>query len=151
MHEKWLVVADRVGARIMAVRDGGKTLEARETFDNPRGRLKDGEIDSDRPGRAFDSGGEGRHAMSRAESPHERIGADFAREIGARLAKARGAGEMDELVLVAEPRFLGQLRDALDEQTAGCVVASVAKDLAQVEAAALGAHLGEALKPAQPR
>lgn len=151
MHEKWLVVADRVGARIMAVRDGGKTLEPRETFDNPRGRLKDGAIDADRPGRAFDSGGEGRHAMSRAESPHERIAADFAREIGARLDKARGAGEMAELVLVAEPRFLGQLREALDTRTAACVVASVAKDLAHVEASVLGAHLGEALAPAHPR
>ncbi|MEQ8232000.1 MAG: host attachment protein [Gammaproteobacteria bacterium] len=151
MHEKWLVVADRVGARIMAVLDGGRTLEPRVTLDNPEGRLQDREIDADRPGRAFDSGGEGRHAMSREQSAHERIAADFAREIGAALDKARGAGRLDELVLVAEPRFLGHLREAIDAHTANCVVASVDKDLVHLAPDELVAHLGDALKPAHPR
>ncbi|MEQ8660814.1 MAG: host attachment protein [Gammaproteobacteria bacterium] len=151
MHEKWLVVADRSGARIMAVRDGGKVLEPRVTLEHPEGRLQDRQIDSDRPGRSFDSGGEGRHAMTREESASERIAADFAREIASHLDKARGAGRLDELVLVAEPRFLGLLRDAVDKHTAGCVIASVDKDLAHLAPDELVAHLGDALRPAHPR
>ena len=151
MHEKWLVVADRVGARMMAIRDGGRTLEPRITLENPDGRLKDGDIDADRPGRSFDSGGEGRHAMSREEAPHERVAADFAREIGATLAKARGEGRLAELVLVAEPRFLGLLRRALNTPTTACVVASVDKSLTHLAAAELVAHLSVVLAPARPR
>ncbi len=56
------------------------------------------------------------------------------------------------LVLVAEPRFLGQLREALDEQVSRHVVATVDKDYAQLDERdlldRLAPHLPGAQSPA---
>ena len=55
---------------------------------NEAGRMRNRDINSDRPGRAFSRMGGKRHALSTHESPHEREVADFAREVCARLKKA---------------------------------------------------------------
>lgn len=151
MAVKWMIVANRAGARFIEVGGQGRALELRDTIDNPRGRLHDGDLDADRPGRAFDSAGEGRHALSREESASERVAANFARKLASRLSAARKAHEFDELVLVAEARFLGLLRGALDDATSKSVVTSVDKDLVAFDLAALPAHLGGVLAPARPR
>ena len=70
--------------------------------------------------------------------------------IAERLDAARNAHAYDELVLVAEPRFLGLLRRALDRATAALVVASVDKDLVAFDAAELLSHLAAALRPQTP-
>jgi protein required for attachment to host cells len=151
MSDRWLVVAHRAGARIFSIHDHGRALRLVDNLDHPRGRLHAGDIDADRPGRAYDSVGGGRHAMEREEGATERDAADFARLVAARLERGRIESACDELVVVAEPRFLGLLRAALDKPTAALVTASVDKDLAHVVDAGLPAQLGDVLRPAQPR
>lgn len=151
MHGKLLLVANRAGARLIEVRERGRSLTLLESFDNARGRLHDGDLETDRPGRTFDSAGEGRHALGREESASERVAADFARELAGHVAAALNTPAFDELVLVAEPRFLGLLRGALDKVSAKAVVASVDKDLVDLDLAALSTQLAEALAPAHPR
>ena len=69
---------------------------------------------SDRSGRSFDSGGQGRHAMGQPRSgPKNQVATTFARQIAARISKANHNGQCRGYVLVAAPRFLGLLRDAL--------------------------------------
>ena len=70
--------------------------------------------------------------MSRSEGPHERVVADFARELAARLRQARVANTFERLVLVAPPKFLGLLRAQLDDPTSARVVGSLDKDLAAI-------------------
>lgn len=151
MHDTWLLVANRAGARLFAVRDAGRALALLESLENPRGRLHEGDLDADRPGRAFDIAGAGRHALGREESSRERVAADFARFVADRLATERKAGRFDALVVAAEPRFLGLIRAALDEPTARCVVASDDRDLVACDVPALLSHLGAQLAPAAPR
>lgn len=150
MSDRWLVVAHRAGARIFSIHDHGRSLRLVEDLDHPRGRLHDGAIDADRPGRAYDSVGGGRHAMEREEGASERDAADFARVVAARLEQGRVEHACDAIVLVAEPRFLGLLRATLDRPTAALVGASLDKDLAHLAATDLAAQLGEVLQPAQP-
>lgn len=150
MKTRWVVVAGRAGARFLAFKGPGRGLALEDTLEHEAGRLKAGEIDTDRPGRSFDSGGEGRHAMSRANDPTEQLAAAFARTVADRLRDARVAGRLDSIVLVAEPGFLGLLRGALDGPTANCVEATLARDLTQVEAGELDSHLGAVLPTAAP-
>jgi protein required for attachment to host cells len=141
----WIAVAHRAGARILEHLGPGKPLTLVEEIDHADGRLKNGEINADRPGRAFDRLGNRRHALEREESPQERVASDFAREVAARLRDGRTQQRFAQLVLVAEPRFLGMLRSALDPVCSGMLAGTVNKDLAHVEVRDLPPHLKDLL------
>ncbi len=141
MPKTWFVVASRAGARILERKGRLAELSLVETLQNEAGRLKSSEIDTDRAGRSFDAVGHGRHPMEREESPHDRAAANFARELAERVLAGRNTHRFDQLVLVAEPRFLGLLRAALDHVSAGLVIESVGKDFAHLQVRDLEKHL----------
>lgn len=143
MDTTWIVIAHRGGARVFESRGPGKGLEPVTTLDNPAGKLKNREIDSDKQGRAFDRHGAGRHAYTREQEPTEHVAEQFAKQVAGVLEDGRTAQRYDRLVLVAEPRFLGLLRAALSAQAATLVTATLDKDLGGVEERDLPKHLGE--------
>ncbi len=145
MSRTWILLGHRTGARIFENPGPGKGLAPVEEIPHPQGRLKNQDFDADKPGRAFDSHGTGRHALQRAHSPVEQAAILFAKQLAERLEQARVAGRYERLVLVAEPRFLGWLRAALSPETAQRVVASVDKDYAELEARELSERLGKEL------
>src|SRR3972149_6486974 len=66
---------------------------------------------------------------------HEAIA--FARELAGRMAAARSRGEIERLVLVAAPEFLGLLREALGGGTRRLVEAEFALNLVKMTPAAI--------------
>lgn len=120
----WILVAQRSGARFFEHTAPGEGLNLVKTILHDEGRARDREIDADRPGRSAD----GLHSMRSEETAHERVIADFARSLATMLQEARVEGRYRHLVLVAEPRLLGHLRDSLDAPTAALVVGSLDKD-----------------------
>jgi protein required for attachment to host cells len=144
MKKTWIVVAHRAGARIFE-HSGPRDLRLVEDIAHEEGRKKSSELESDAPGMAFSRQGQGQHAMSKEESAAERVAASFARDLADRLATGRKANRFEAVVLVAEPRFLGRLREALDTQTAHQVTASVGKDLAHASVHELPAYLQDVL------
>src|SRR5579859_4173406 len=58
----WIVVANRAVARLFRASQPTGPLEELDSFIHPEGRLQEHDLVSDRPGRAFDSFGSGRHA-----------------------------------------------------------------------------------------
>ena len=98
-------------------------------IDHPRGRLKAGDLDSDRPGRSFDRAAQGRHAYTSEESPADRVEHEFALQLADQLDQHRNSGAFDQLVLIAGPKLLGKLRHALSEPTRKLVSAELDKDL----------------------
>lgn len=137
----WILIANRTGARI--VDKQGVNLTLRETIFHEAGRQRDRDVESDRPGRAFDRMAGGRHALTSSETPHDHDAKLFARELADRLRAGRTQQHVERLVLVAEPRFLGFLREALDDATARTVIATVPKDLAEVPLSDIARHLPE--------
>lgn len=146
MDTTWILVADRAGARLFGQRGRGKPLTLLRDFPHPEGRLRNQDIDADKHGRAFDSMGEGRHAMSTEQAPTDRVAERFAKELAQTLDQGRTQNAYGDLVLVAEPAFLGMLRAALPEPLAAKVTASVNKNLAHVNERDLLDHLGDALR-----
>ncbi len=140
MEATWVVTADRAGARLLERnRDLREGYEIVEQVEHPQGRLRATEIDTDRAGsgnsgRSFGAHAAVRHTMGGGNSstPHDHLAQQFAKSIAAKLQHARGAGRFTRLVLAAEPRFLGMLRECLDGPTARCVVGSVSKNLQSV-------------------
>lgn len=96
---------------------------------NPENVNRESEFASDRPGRAFDSVGGGRHAMSTSHSGLEHELTRFAEQVAEHINRALAAGDFVHLVLIAEPRFLGHLRDKLSAAAAAAVILEASKNL----------------------
>jgi protein required for attachment to host cells len=109
----WIVVADSSAARFFGADEPTGPITELEAMAHPEGRMPARELTSDLPGRAFDSAGQGRHAMESEVGPREQSAIDFAHLIARRIEKARVGGEADRVALVAPPDFLGLLRKAL--------------------------------------
>jgi protein required for attachment to host cells len=124
-----VVACAATGARLWrsATRFGDWTRVAE--LEHPEAAARESSFASDRPGRAFDSFGAGRHAMAAGETGRDHEARRFARELADRLSRGIGAGEFEYIVLIATPTFLGHLRAALSETASRAVIHEVAKDL----------------------
>lgn len=145
MATTWILVAHRSGARLFEKAGKGNGLQLVEEIRHPEGRLKNGDINSDKPGRAFDKFGGGRHSMSKEHEPKEQVAIQFAKQLAEVLDRGRTGGRYGKLVLVAEPRFLGELRAALPSHTAALVSATVDKDLGGISSHDIAGHLAGTL------
>jgi len=141
MPRTWILVAHRSGARLFENKGPGKGIALLQNLDHPAGKLKPQEIDSDKPGRSFDRGGLGRHAYSNEHTPTEHVAEQFAKQLAELLDDGRNQQRFARLVLVAEPRFLGNLRAALNAQTAALITATLDKDLGGTNDRDLPKHL----------
>ena len=138
----WILVADATQGRLFC-NDGPSRGIAPVSDAVLRGRNLPGrEIMSDRPGRTFDSAGQGRHAKEPRTDPREVEKHRFAHQLAAMLDERLKRGSFDRLVLVAPPRALGQLRDELSKSVRARVSAELAKDLTHLPARDLQEHLG---------
>jgi protein required for attachment to host cells len=137
----WILIANRTGARVLDKQGAELTLVTE--LSHTQGRLRDRELESDRHGRGQSSIGSGGHTFSTPESSHEHDAKAFAKEIAEHLRQQRMQSRFERLVLVAEPHFLGLVRQALDDVTARLVVATVPKDLASVSLRDLASRLPE--------
>lgn len=146
MNNTWILVAHRGGARLFENKGPGKGLNLLHDIPHPEGRLKNKDIGADKPGRSFDSRGQGRHALSTEQEPTAHLAEQFAKQLSTMLEDGRSQQRYAKLVLVAEPRFLGNLRAALSSPTAALVTATLDKDLAGVEQHNMTKHLSDIVR-----
>ena len=129
----WIVVADRSEAQLYEHKGPGKGLQPLATLQHPASRKPDHEVYADAPGVRRADAGAKRNTTDPTDSYQRIEAARFARQIADHLEKARQQRRFDKLVLVAEPRFLGMLREALTRPTAALVEATVAKDVTHAQ------------------
>lgn len=125
----WVLVAD--GARARIVRDvatGVATADRPEdlVFEIDHKQLR--EMMADRPGRSFASEGARRSAMEYRSDPVAEQEAAFADMLLERLEQRHAAHEFDRLLIVAEPRMLGLIRQKVSPTLQRAVVKEVPKD-----------------------
>ena len=128
MPNTWVVVADSGSARIFTADSPIGALLEREDYAHPEARVRERRLVSDRKGQTTDSTGR-RHAYASEVSPRETESRAFAKLLADRLKKARAKGDLDQLVLVAAPEFLGKLRAALDDETRKRIDTELSLDL----------------------
>lgn len=125
----WIVVASADRADIYSRQKRYSQLEPVQHLDEPRARLKEQDLVSDTRGRAFDSGGQGRHAMEPDTTGKDHLREGFVHRIAETLEDARGADRFAHLVIVAAPAVLGALRAQLSGTTQQRVVAEIDKNM----------------------
>lgn len=119
-----VVVADGGQARFFEERRLGGPL--RERVDWSEG-LKPHHAGSGSPGRVFDRFGSGSHPVG-GVAPHDQAEARFMSAVAGRIAELATKDVFDGVVLIAPPRALGQLREALSPAVAARVRHSEPKD-----------------------
>jgi protein required for attachment to host cells len=127
-HGTWVMVAD--GEKALFLRNEGDmqypNLEVIRVLheDNPSAQ----EQVTDRPGRFND--GPGVHRGAVEETDWHRLSKErFAEEITQRLYKLAHKGDFDNIVLVAPPLVLGEMRKKLHKMVGDRVIAEIPKTL----------------------
>lgn len=127
-HKIWVMVADGEKALFLENKGDAKfpNLEVIREMEqeNPPTR----EQGSDRPGRYSD--GPSIHRSAVDDTDWHRVAKErFADEIAARLYKLAHAGEFRDIILIAPPLVLGELRKKLHKEVDDKVSAEIAKTL----------------------
>jgi protein required for attachment to host cells len=125
----WVLIGDGRRALFFSNHGDAEILDLRvietRVEDNPPTR----EQGSDAPGRAFAAAGaHARSAMGNVDW-HELEEERFARAMADRINAAAESGEMKEIVIVAPPKTLGEIRKDLTSKAAGKVAGELGKDL----------------------
>lgn len=141
----WFLLADGRRARVLIEPRRGANLQEPSDWAMEIGpeELYDPQ---DRPARAFDSVGGGRHAMDRGRSLHEQEEEKFLKKVAARLGEAEKHKAFEHLVIAAPPRALGLLRGFLPPAAQARIRAETPKDLLDEDTPRLRERLRDLLR-----
>lgn len=142
----WFVVAESSCAKVFLSQDSGRQITLINQLLHPEGRFHNREIDTDRAGSCFSSASRGtRHGLTPSEDPHTHQVSLFAHELAALLNEGRTRNEFDEIVIAAEPRFLGVLKSCLPKEFHHLAVSFITKNLSKLSERDLPVYLRETL------
>lgn len=127
MKKIWIAIVNRTEAKIFTYKN--HEVQFLTKLENPRGRLKDGDINADKPGYFAGANGHGSNRV-RKHSPVERVAQDFVLEVIELLEACRLKSEFEELIVVADPHMLGQLRSSYSKDLKRTVRREITRDLA---------------------
>ncbi len=138
----WYVIADGGRARFVE-RDEEGAFRTLSSFVSTELHKSARELGRDRPARVMESATPGRSAVEPRRDLHEAAKEDFIRTVGDTLAADLKDGKFDELVLVAPPGVIAELKGSLSKPTARIVVKELHKDLTKVPDHELTSHLAK--------
>jgi protein required for attachment to host cells len=140
-----VVVADAGRARLFSpAHEDGALIETADWLNAPA-RQQDHDAVSDRRGHVVQGSAGVGHTFEPRQTRAEHDAQAFAKRIGAHLDAACRSGDVERVYLVADPAFLGLLRQALDPATRRHVVLDLSADLTRRSAADIRAALPETL------
>ena len=139
MSRTWILVANRVRARLLEFDDRDRSVSELNDFLNPAGRAPSGSRGENRPPRTMDRMGPGRHAIEPQTEPATKHAERFARELASRLEDGRVHHRYENLVLVATPRFLGHLRQCMGPALRESVHREIRRDMTRSAAKSIQA------------
>ncbi len=126
----WVLVAHRGGALLFEGQfPGRKPFRVIQKWDHPEGRLKNQDLDADQPGRSMGRIHRARHSYSEQVDSKRLVARAFARELVAKLEKGRVENRFRKFMLIAESRFLGELRACMGPALSRLQSASLEKEL----------------------
>ena len=141
-----IAIADGEHARYVQP-DANYVLRTVSSVDSASAHLRSRDLGSDRPGRSFESGNPAHHAVGERHDLHRMAKDTFARLVAEQLNAASARDEFDELLLVAPPRALHELREALDPATKAKLVGTLERDLVKTPDHELSPHVREWVSP----
>ena len=140
MKASYILVADNSRARIFTAETPASPLQEIEALAHAEGRLHDRDITTDLPGKIKGEGNVG-HAFEQPTDPKKHEADLFAHRIAHYLEEAHNANKFEQLLIIAEPSFLGLLRNCLPEQIKKTVCFELDKNITMQSADDIRKHL----------
>jgi len=125
----WVLVANSGQARILEMQRKPYEFHQVSELVSEAQHLTNKEIVSDASGRVYRAQGPGTHSMKPRSDPHENAEEQFSRSLAQKMEKAARLGRFDQLLVVADPRTLGRLRQQLDKSVGSKLAEEVTLDL----------------------
>ncbi|MFS8036112.1 host attachment protein [Xanthobacter sp. AM11] len=130
------------GAKALLFADGGiapaPRLSVLETLTEPHPGTA--ALGTDRPGRVHESASTARSAVEQPDL-HAAAEAAFLARVAGRLGALAGEGQIGAILIVAPPKALGTLREALSPQVKALVSGEIAKDLVKLPVDEIERHI----------
>ena len=139
-RKTWFIIADGGRARFVE-RDEQGAYRTISSFVSTELKASSRDLATERPGRVHESATTARHAIEPKTDLKEAAKEDFVRYVADQVQSEQE--NFDDLVLVAPPRVLGQLRETLAKSVADAVTWDLAKDLTKVPDHELSEHLSK--------
>ena len=136
----WYVIADGGRARFVE-RDERGVFRTVSSFVSTELHAKASDLGRDRPARVMESATPGRSAVEPRRDLKEAAKQDFVKLVAEQIDVEHGRGQFDDLVLVAPPGVLTELKNSLSKPMAELVVDDLQKDLTKVPDHDLAGHL----------
>ncbi|MBZ0218358.1 MAG: host attachment protein [Fimbriimonadaceae bacterium] len=142
----WVLIADGARARLLVNTGRGTGLKPALDQEFIGDKRQSRELTSDKPGRTFDRGGQGRHSMEPPTDPHRHEQHMFARSLADLFEEKQKHNAFDRLIVVAPPKTLGDLRAEFPKAVADLVSDELNKDLTKIPIHELPDHLSELIR-----
>lgn len=141
----WILVADQARARLFESQIADGALAELADYAHPEALEKPSEVGYQAPPRVHESASSTRHAITPHTAPRDKVALEFAHGLSEVLDRGRVENHYDRLILVAPPRFLGQLKGVLDEQVRKLVVRTVGRNITRASIQDISAELDDVL------
>ena len=145
MKNTWVLVSDSSHARIFSVDRETLSLTETDSLIHPEAKLHEQKITSDLPGRQAGGSAGSHHAVSDETDPKKYESLEFARFLARHLEDARNKRDYTNLLIIAAPSFLGQLREQMTAETAKLVSFELDKNLTKHSTDEIRQHLPKRL------
>lgn len=151
MPSTWIVVADSSAARIFDAPSASGALAEVAAYAHAESRMHERDLRTDQPGTTKDRAGYAKHGLEPKTKPKEQEAIVFARMLAETIEKARAKSQIERVLLVAPPEFLGHLRSALDANSRKIVEGEFNLNVVRMPADEIRRHLPEKLYSSLPR
>jgi protein required for attachment to host cells len=132
-----VIVADAKTVRVFESEAENRGLGELAVFHNPDAKAHERDLVADRPGRIASSANKARQAYAPKASARQYALERWLKLIGAQLRSLLAARRSEGVALVAAPRLLAQLRDALPARVSDLPRVELSRDLAKQPLASL--------------
>jgi protein required for attachment to host cells len=128
----WVLVANSGQARILEMQRKPYEFHQVAELVSESQHLTNKDIVSDASGRVYHTQGPGTHSMKPRSDPQEVAEDQFSRGLAQKMEKAEQLGRFEQLLVVADPKTMGRLRQRLNKAVAGKIADEVSLDLVRL-------------------
>ena len=136
-----VIAADNTRARVFHSSSSQDALKEKTVLVHPKNRLHKKDLTSDRQGYSFSSHGYGRKVLSNHVDPKEFEIKQFAKEINDYLKVSDANNDFDQLIIIAAPKLLGELKKQLNRSIRKLITHELNKNIAKLSAGEIRAYL----------
>lgn len=140
MATTWILVTNASQARLYANSGPKKGLKLVKDLKHPESREKASDLVSDRPGQMHSPGNSHRASQPKTD-PKTNEARHFAQKLARELNHGRSSGQVERIILISPPAFMGLINEKLDGQTANIVSDRFEKDYTKSSEKELAGHL----------